>query len=185
MNYSFDTVQTMFMTYEIKNYEKLGRKVIIERENNNLWEYEGIFATIVNFAHTWVQATMYDSTKEEKPSKKELTEEDINKAFSESSRKSYNAIMECIVLYLQEFGKMPKCETLVKDVSKQLGSNEADDIVRAFYVEKKWHNALVFWSLQVAGMKKLLEDLLEQMQAQKQGKKSEEEKEEYRKPLAA
>lgn len=163
MNYSFDTLKTLYDKYTIEKAGKSGRTVIVDRKTRDLWEYEGIFAACVNFAHTWVFATRYDPDQKEN-TKSKVSDDDYGRAFSESSRNNYNAIMECLVTYLQEFGKMPKCDTLVEEVEKKLGNNEANKMINGLYAKKSWYASLVFWSLQVAGMEDLLEDLLEKMQ---------------------
>lgn len=185
MNYSFDTLKTLYDKYTIEKDSKSGRTVIVDRKTRDLWEYEGVFAACVNFAHTWVFATRYDPSQENVStsiSKGKISDDDYGRAFSEASRDSYNAIMECLVTYLQESGRMPKCETLVNETAKKAEGSEAENIVRGLYSKNSWYASLLFWSLQVAGMEELLEDLLEKMQeknanSDKSAKKKEEEPE--------
>ena len=165
MNYSFDTLKTLYDKYTIEKDSKSGKTVIVDRKTRDLWEYEGKFAACVNFAHTWVFATRYNPFQSnEGINKSRISDDDYGRAFSESARDSYNAIMESLVTFLQESGKMPKCETLVNETSKKIESPEAENIIRGLYAKNSWYASLVFWSLQVAGMEDLLEDLLEKLQ---------------------
>lgn len=186
MNYSFDTLKTFYDKYTIEKDSESKKTVIVDRKTRELWEYEGIFAACVNFAHTWVFATRYNPFQEENSSKKKISDDDYERAFNEISRDNYNAIMECLVTYLQEFGKMPKCETLVKETENKLENPYAQNVIRGLYSKNSWYASLVFWGLKVAGMEELLEDLLEKMQEKSSdhSKKAPKE-EEYHKPLAA
>ncbi len=164
MNYSFDTLKTLYDKYTIEKDSQSGKTVIVDRKTRDLWEYEGVFAACVNFAHTWVFATRYNPSQDNANiSKGKISDDDYGRAFSESSRDSYNDIMECLVTYLQESGRMPKCETLVNETSKKNESIETENVIRGLYSKNSWYASLLFWSLQVAGMEELLEDLLEKM----------------------
>lgn len=163
-NYSFETLKTLYDKYTIEKTGKSGRTVIVDRKTREQWEYEGVFAACVNFAHTWVFATRYNPNKSENASKSKISDDDYGRAFSDASKDNYNAIMECLVTYLQEYGKMPKCNVLIENVSKKLGSLDANKVINGLYAKKSWYASLVFWSLQIAGMEDLLEDLLEKMQ---------------------
>ena len=54
MNYSFDTLKTLYDKYTIEKDSKSGRTVIVDRKTRDLWEYEGVYPACVNFDNTWV-----------------------------------------------------------------------------------------------------------------------------------
>lgn len=171
MNYSFDTLKTLYDKYTIEKDSTSGKTVIVDRKTRDIWEYEGKFAACVNFAHTWVFATRYNPFQDNSSaSKSNISEDDYGRAFNEESRKCYNAIMATLVTYLQASGKMPKCATLVNETEDLIESPIASNIIRGLYARNSWYASLVFWSLQIAGMEELLEDLLEKMHEKKANK---------------
>lgn len=179
MNYSFDTLKTLYDKYTIEKDNESGQTVIVDRKTRELWKFEGLFADSVMFAHTWVYATQYNPLQNASGSgEKEITEDEYGKAFSDSSRDIYNAIMEILVTHLQERDKMLGCSSLTKEVSKTIKNPAAEDIIKGLYAKKGRHAFLLCWSLRVAGID--IEDFLERQQ-----EKSEEKEEKQEHALAA
>lgn len=140
-DYGFDALKILYDKYTIEKDSESNKTVIVNRKTRELWEYEGIFATCVNFAHIWVIATHYNPfAKESSSSKGQVSEDDYGVAFSEMSRKTYIAIMAFLVAYWQEFRRMPKCETLVKETENP----DAQNIIRGLYSKKVGMHHLYF-----------------------------------------
>lgn len=175
MNYSFDTLKTLYDKYTIEKDNVSGQTVIVDRKTRELWKFEGLFADSVMFAHTWVYATQYNPLKNTSgTSDKELSEDEYGKAFNEASRDIYNAIMEVLVTHLQERGKMLGCSTLTKEVNKKINNPLAENIIKGLYAKKGRHAFLLCWSLRVAGID--IEEFLERQQEKSDEKEANQER---------
>ncbi len=171
MNYSFDTLKTLYDKYTIEKDSESGQTVIVDRKTRELWKFEGLFADSVMFAHTWVYATQYNPLQNSSgTNEKDLSDDEYGKAFSDSSREVYNAIMEVLVTHLQERDKMLGCSALIKEVNKIVKNPASEDIIKGLYAKKGRHAFLLCWSLRVAGIN--IEEFLERQQESKEEKES-------------
>ena len=157
MNYSFDTLKTLYDKYSIEKRDN-GQIVIVDRKTRESFAFEGDFGEFVKFAHTWVFATRYNQSPNTlSVSKNNITDDEYGRAFSDSSRKIYNLIMESVVTCLQQTGRMLTQERIIYEIKKQINDSHVEDIVKGLFVKKGGHFSFLFWSLKVAGMDELLD----------------------------
>jgi len=145
MDFSFDSVKVLYDTYGIQ--KENDKYVIVDRRNQNKFDFESDFAKNVMFAHSWVLSTKYNHSTTGGNS---ITEEEYIRAFDENSRQTYSAILSTIVQGLKSFNRMYKLDVIEKEIKESVGYVHACDIVRGLYSSPKGYESLEHWCRQAS-----------------------------------
>lgn len=150
MDYSLDKVKHLYDKYGIGKDRDSKNFVVYEKGTNNIFDFSSELANDVKFAYAWVYATKYGHSVSSPNN--ELTKEEYERAFNETSRLTYDIIMSNAVQGLQSFGRMYKPEAFKKEVLDNVSYAHATDIVDGLFSKPNIYESFETWCRKASGL---------------------------------
>lgn len=159
MLYGFEVVKGLYDKYDISFNEQTKQYEIRDRQTNQVYNFDGLGAEKVKFAHFWVYATKYGHSTST-PDGRVLTQEEYDRAFGAFSREVYNIIMSTEVQAIQATGRLSRLEVLEEEL-KSASYAHARDIARGLFSRPNGHTSFAIWC-QCAAKETSLEEWIAQ-----------------------
>ena len=138
MEYDFNTLKKLYNRYKIKYDEKSKEYQIVDQGNGMIYNFSGIGAEKVKFAHFWVYASNFNRSQMGQ-------NKDVNLAFSDNLREVYNIIMYTAVEAIQSYGHLCRKEVFEDNLSSNTIYVHANDVVEGLYSKENGFRSFEIW----------------------------------------
>ena len=150
MDYSFDMVEKLFKENIIVQDKNSGKYYVYNKTSKMYYDFEGEYANFVKFAHTWEYATEYGRSK---PYVNEAQQEsDIEYAFSDTARNTYNEIMKANLASIIMQGRLFSQDELIQALNaRDPYKKDMKSIIEGLYEKQKGLESFNYWCLKATG----------------------------------